>query len=200
VEALASAMTSLGEALGGGRAAGILALVFGTRALLIPILTPLAIRTRDRTRVVRRIRPQIRELDRRLKDHPSELAKRLKALHEANGIKMVDWPGLGGALVQLPILIALFQAVLLVWEPHALGLAATALGVVAAAFAVFGTKVSGQAEGASWMLWLSGIAPVAICVWLGTGVAYYLTAFYAAGALQSLLMRRASTEPPQEQS
>jgi hypothetical protein len=39
---------------------------------------------------------------------------------------------------------------------------------------------------------MSAILPVAICLWLGPGVGLYLTAFYAAGAIQALVMRRAT--------
>lgn len=188
VEAIASVVTWLGSAVGGGRAAGILLLAFGVRAALIPIMLPLAVRTRARQRVVRRIKPEIKALDKQFRDHPSELSKRLKALHQANGIEVVDWPGLGGALIQLPLLIALFQAVLLVWEPDALTLPGLALGLVAGAVSWFGTKRSGQAEGSPAMLWMSLMLPVAIALWLGVGIALYLVGFYAAGAIQGMLM------------
>lgn len=187
---LASTIGWVGGVLGGGPAVGIVVTTFAIRTLLIPLLAPIAIRTRDRQRVVRRIRPQIKDLNREYRDHPSLLSKRLKALHEENGIKVVDWGGLGGALVQLPLLIALFQAVLEVWGYHALTAGGLAFGLVAAGLSMVATQSSGQAEGAPWMLWLSGLLPVAICLWLGTGVGLYLTAFYGAGALQGLFMRR----------
>jgi membrane protein insertase Oxa1/YidC/SpoIIIJ len=193
VEALTSAVTWLGAAVGGGRAAGILLLALGVRAALIPLILPLAVRTRARQRVVRRIRPQIRALDREYRDEPSELSRRLKALHQENGIEVVDWPGLGGALIQLPILIALFQAVLLVWAPEALTLSGLALGALAGAVSFVGTKWSGQAEGAPFMLWLSLLLPVAISLWLGTGIALYLVGFYAGSAIQGVLMPK---DPP----
>jgi membrane protein insertase Oxa1/YidC/SpoIIIJ len=178
----------LGSAVGDGRVAGILLLAFGVRAALIPLMLPLGIRTRARNRVARRIRPQIKALDRELRDHPSELSRRLKALHQANGIEVVDWPGLGGALIQLPVLIALFQAVLLVWEPEAMTMPGLVLGVLAGGVSWIGTKWSGQAEGSPVMLWLAFALPIAISLWLGTGIALYLLGFYAAGTIQGLLM------------
>jgi membrane protein insertase Oxa1/YidC/SpoIIIJ len=193
VEALATALTWVGDAVGGGLAAGILLFTFGVRVALIPILTPIAVRTRDRMRIVRRIRPQIKELDRQFRDDHRTLEARLKALHAENGIGLVDWPGLGGAVLQVPLLIALFQAVLMVWEADALTLGGTVLGVVAGGLSLFGTRASGQAEGAPWMLWMSALLPGGICLWLGTGVGLYLTAFYAAGALQGLIIRGRAT-------
>lgn len=188
VDALASVLVSVADLLGGGLGVGIVVTTFVLRSLLIPILRPLAAKTRARLRVVRRIRPQIKALDQQFKDDPSTLQKRLNELHAANGIKMVDWPGLVGALIQVPILIAMFQAVLEVWEADALNVLALGLGLVAAALSVAGTKMSGQAEGAKWMLWMSGVLPVAICLWLGPGVGYYLCGFYAAAMLQAALM------------
>lgn len=193
VEFLASLILTVGEVLGDGRVAGILVTTFVVRTALIPILGPLAARTAKRQKVVRRIRPQIRALDQQFKDDPDTLSKRLKVLHEENGIPVVDWAGLGAALVQLPILIALFQAVLVVWEPNALTVMGSVLGVLAGGLSLLATASSGQADGAKWMMWMSGVLPLAICLWLGAGVGLYLTAFYGASVLQSVIMRRGET-------
>ena len=190
VEGLVEVLLMVGEALGGGRTLGTLVVTFSVRTALIPILLPIAARTKERQRVVRRIRPQIKALDREFRDDPSTLSVRLKSLHEDNGIGMVDWPGLIGAMIQLPVLIALFQAVLLVWEPRAMSPSGLGLGIVAAGLSLVATKISGQADGASWLLWLSGALPIAVCLWLGPGVALYLIAFYAAMSLQGVLMVR----------
>jgi membrane protein insertase Oxa1/YidC/SpoIIIJ len=107
VRALAAALRSVGDLVGGGPAVGIPLLTFVLRVALI-VLAPLAVRTRDRMRVVRRISPQMKALDREFRDDPNTLSARLKALHAENGIGMVDWPGLGAAFIQVPILIALF--------------------------------------------------------------------------------------------
>lgn len=195
VEALASVVVSVGD-LVGGPGPGILLATFALRAVLIPVLGPLSVRTRARQRIVRRIRPQIKALDRELKDHPGTLHKRLKALHEEHGIGMVDWAGLAGALIQVPVLIALFQAVLLVWEADALTLAGLGLGLLAAGLSLVSTRASGQAEGQAWMLWLSGLLPLAICLWLGPGIGFYLCGFYGAALLQAAVMGR--DETPEE--
>lgn len=189
VEALASLLRAAGDWLG-GLAIAIVVLTLALRVALIPILAPLAIRTRDRMRVVRRIKPQIKALDQQFKDDPSTLSKRLKALHEENGIKVVDGPGLLAALIQVPLLIAMFQSVLLVWEADALTIGGTVTGVVAASLSYLGTRLGGQAEGAAWMLWMSASLPVLICLWLGTGIGLYLIGFYGGGLLQALVMAR----------
>jgi len=186
VAAIAGGMT----AVAGSAAWGIFLTTTVVRSALIPVMLPMAVRTRARQRVVRRIRPQIKALDKEFRNDPGLLQKKLTELHEQNGIKVVDWPGLAAALIQLPILIALFQAVLLVSEGTPLESGGLVWGPVASALAVYGTWVGGQSEGAKWLLWMSGILPVAISVWLGTGIGLYLTAFYGVGAVPAVLMRR----------
>jgi hypothetical protein len=78
----------------------------------------------------------------------------------------------------------------LVWPADALSFGGIILGIVAGTLSYAGTKIGGQAEGAPWMLWMSASLPVLICLWLGSGVGFYLTGFYAAGLLQALLMSR----------
>ena len=191
VDLLERAIVASGERLG-GLALGIFVVVFVGRTLLIPVLMPMAIRTRNRMRIVRRIRPEIKALNQRLKKDPHALERELKALHEANGIKMVDVPGLLSALIQLPVLIALFQAVYFVSEDTALASGGLLVGLIAAALSVAGTKLSGQSEGATWLLWLSGLLPIGIAAWLGRGIALYLAAFYGASLIQAFLMRRSA--------
>ncbi len=195
VEALERLILAVGGSIG-GTALGIFAVTFGARVLLIPVMLPMAVRTRDRMKVIRRIRPRIKELNQQLKKDPHRLERELKALHEAHGVKMVDVPALVSALIQLPILIALFQAVYYVSENTELASGGLLLGAVAAALSVAGTKLSGQGEGAAWLLWLSGLLPIGIAAWLGRGIALYLAAFYAGSLIQGLLMRTSATEAP----
>jgi membrane protein insertase Oxa1/YidC/SpoIIIJ len=187
VEWLASTIEAVGGAVGGGRIAGILLMAFGVRAVLIPLMLPMAVRTRARQKVMRKIRPRIKELDRELRDDPSELSRQLKALHNEHGIEVVDWPGLIGALIQLPVLIALFQAVLIVWEPESMTATGLGIGVIAGIVSMIGMRMSGQADGRA-MLVVSLVLPIAIAIWLGTGIALYLVGFYAASVIQGFMM------------
>lgn len=184
VQFLMDAIEQVGAWTGGGTVVGIVLITFFMRAALIPVMAPLAERTRRRQAIVRRIKPQIKALDREFRDDPGTLGRRLKELHRENGIEVVDWPALGTALIQLPILIAMFQAVLGLWEAQALTVTGGVLGVVAAVLAALGTKLGGQSDGAPWMLVLSGVLPIAICLWLGPGIGWYLIGFYGAALLQ----------------
>jgi len=189
VGAVRSLILEAASWLGGSQSLAILAVTFTVRVAAIPLLLPLAVRSRDRQRVVRRIRPQIKALHKEFKKDPDRLSLELDKLHRDNGIKVADWAGAGAALFQVAILIAFFQAVLKVSEGSSPDSGGLLLGVVASCFSVLSTKVSGQSEGAAWTLWMAGLLPVAIAAWLGAGVGLYLTAFYAASAVQAAIMR-----------
>lgn len=188
-------MAATGAALGASVGIGIFVVTLVVRSVLIPVMLPLAIRTRDRQKVVRRIKPRLKAIHVEYKDDPTGMSRELNRAHEENGIKVVDWPGLVVALIQLPVLIALFQAVLELSEGTPLASGGLLLGTVASGLAVLGTRISGQSEGATWLLWMSGALPVAISLWLGAGIGAYLTAFYAGSAVQAVLMRRRSASP-----
>ena len=190
VQVIADGFTALAHLLGAPVLAGVFVLTFAVRLAMIPVMMPMATRTRERLKVVRRIRPQIKALDERYKDEPSVLSRKLKTLHEENGISVVDWSGLALALVQLPILVAFFQAVFLVSEQIPFSLGGWILGAAAAGLAVWSARTSGQSDGAAWVLWMSAILPLAISLWLGAGIATYLAAFYGASAVQGVMMAR----------
>ena len=190
VQLIADGFTTLAGAFGAPVLVGVFVLTFLVRLVMIPVMMPMAIRTRERLKVVRRIRPQIKALDDRYKDEPGVLSKKLAALHQENGISVVDWSGLVLAFVQLPILVAFFQAVFLVTDQIAFSPGGWTLGTAAAGLAVWSAKTSGQSDGAAWVLWMSATLPLAISLWLGGGIATYLAAFYGASAIQGLMMAR----------
>ena len=173
----------------GGLAPGIFAFVLTVRVVLIPFTLPLARRTRARQKVVDRIKPEIKAVRAEHKKDPSQMAKELKALHERHGISQVDGPGAIGALIQLPILIALFQAVFEVSRDTPLASGGLLIGIAASAVSVFGVVAAGQGNSKP-LVALSGILPVVIAVWLGLGIGLYLLAFYLGSAVQGLLMQR----------
>lgn len=188
VDAIGRLIESVGAALG-GTAAGILAVTLLLRLALIPIMLPLAVRARERQKIVAAMRPEMRELKQLYRKEPDRLQKEIEALHARHGIKVIDGPGLLGALVQLPVLIALFQAVYKVSEGTTLAEGGLLIGAAAAAASAFSVVLAGQGDSKP-MLALSAVLPVAISGWLGRGIALYLLAFYAGSAIQGLLMRR----------
>jgi len=197
VGALDGAIRAMGELLGGNLGLGIFVLTLLVRLVLIPIMLPLARRGRAWREVQRSIKPEIRRITKEYKDDPSAMQRELKALHRSHGIGQVDSAGLLGALIQVPVLIAFFQAVIEMSADTPLASGGLLWGVVAGAVSYFATKL-GDASTHRAMLWIAAILPIGIAAWLGRGVGLYLVAFYLGSLVQSLLMKRG--EPPAEAS
>lgn len=184
--------------LGTSQGLGILVVTFVVRAVLIPVTYPLAVRSRDRRHVFQRIRPELQELKKRHKGDPDRSLEEIQALHERSGISVVDKAGALNALIQLPILIAFFQAVLHLSEGTSLEDGGLLLGVVAGALGVVGTKVGGQTDSRLFLA-VAAVLPVGISVWLGAGIGYYLVAFYGAQLIQGVLVHRTPLDLPPAQ-
>jgi YidC/Oxa1 family membrane protein insertase len=196
VGGLESLIEAVGQALGGSLGVGVFVVTLILRLLLIPVLLPLAARSRDRTRVYEGMKPELRELKLQFAKEPDRLDKEISALHRRHGIKLVDTAGLWVALIQLPVLIAMFQAVLHISEGTALAANGWLPGLLAAAASMASLRVAGQAQ-KPIVLAIAGILPIVISIWLGAGVALYLIAFYAGSTLQALLMRRMPVRTPE---
>ena len=189
VQAVERGISGTAGLLGGNLGAGILVLTLVVRLALIPIILPLARRTRAWRSVHRGLKPEIKVLNEKHKQDPAALQRELKALHASNGIGLVDTAGLYAALIQVPILIAFFQAVIQMSEGTALATGGVLLGIVAGAVSLAGTAL-GDATTPRPLLYMAGLLPIAIAAWLGSGVGLYLVAFYLGGLVQSLVMRR----------
>lgn len=194
VDAVARGMTGTANLIGGPPAAGIVVLTLLFRLGLIPILLPLARRSRHWRMVQRGLRPELRELNTRFKSDPAALQRETKALHAAHGIRQVDGAGLLTALVQVPLLIAFFQAVLQLSSGTPLERSGLLPGLVAGAISLAGSRLADAATPRP-LLWIAAILPVIISVWLGSGTGLYLLAFYSGTLVQSLLQRRARPTP-----
>ena len=191
VTAIESGFSAAGEALGGHPAAGVFALTLVVRLALVPVMLPLARRGREWREVHRRIRPEIKRITRENRQDPARMQAELKALHHRNGIGQIDKAGLLGAVIQLPILIAFFQAVIHFSADTPLASGGLIPGLAAGAMSYLSTVV-GDASTPKPAAWAAGVLPVAIAAWLGRGVALYLAAFYLGSVGQALLMKRRS--------
>jgi YidC/Oxa1 family membrane protein insertase len=189
VSLLDSVIRSTADALGGDLGVGIFVLTLVVRLALIPIMLPLARRGKAWRAVHRSIRPEIKRLNKEYAKDPSALQRELKALHKSHGIGQVDSAGLLGALIQVPVLIAFFQAVIEMSADTPLASGGLLWGLVAGGVSWASTAL-GDSTTPKPMLYLSAILPVGIAIWLGRGVGLYLVAFYLGSLVQSLLMRR----------
>ena len=192
VNLIVRAIDGLADLLGGSPALGVFVLVLVARLALVPILLPLARRTKAWRAVFRAIRPEARALQKELKDDPVKMQKALNALHARHGIRVLDTAGLLLALIQVPVLIAFFQAVIHYSAGTPLAAGGLPYGIAAGVLSYAGT-VLGDATTAKPLLWMAGLLPIAIAVWLGSGVGLYLVAFYLGTLVQSLLVRRGET-------
>lgn len=183
------AIHATGVLLGDNAGAGIFALTLTVRLILIPIMLPLARRGRAWRDVHRSIKPDIKRISAEFRDDPSAMQRQLKDLHRRNGIGQVDGAGLLAALIQLPILIAFFQAVIELSRGTPLEAGGLPWGITAGAISWAGTRL-GDETTPRIMLWIAGLLPILIAAWLGRGVGYYLVAFYTGSLVQALLMRR----------
>src|SRR5262245_41670963 len=170
VHALQAFMTSTAAATGLSLGFGILIVVLAIRLVLIPIMLPLAARTRDRNAIVRTLQPELAALKEQFrKSDPMREQKEVSALHKRHGIGVVDVPGLIGALIQLPILIAMFQAVFHLTRNTLLAAPGILAGIAASLLSVAALYLGGQAD-SKVMLVLSAGLPVAMSIWLGQGI------------------------------
>ena len=135
VDGIAGAFEATAAALGWGLGFTILVVVFMVRLVLVPATLPLTLRSRAWQAAYRRLKPEIREARRIHRSDPGRSIKEVDALYSAAGIRVVDWAGLLGALIQLPVLVALFQAVLGLSEGTPLAEPSLLLGAVAGATA-----------------------------------------------------------------
>jgi membrane protein insertase Oxa1/YidC/SpoIIIJ len=189
VQLIERALHGVAGLLGGNLALGVFTLVLAARLALVPILLPLARRTKDWRAVYRTIKPEVKALQKEHRDDPMRMQKELQALHARHGIRVLDTAGLLLALIQVPVLIAFFQAVLHVSTDTPLASGGLLYGVVAGALSYAGT-VLGDATTAKPLLVMAGVLPVLIASWLGSGVGLYLVAFYFGTLVQSLLVSR----------
>jgi len=189
VEAIERGISGTAGLLGGNLGAGIFVLTLVVRLALIPIIVPMARRTRAWRSVHRTLKPEIKALNVEYKQDPATLQRELKALHARHGIGLVDTAGLYAALIQVPVLIAFFQSVIQLSEGTALATGGVLFGIVAGAVSLAGTAL-GDATTPRPLLYMAGLLPIAIAAWLGSGVGLYLVAFYLGSLVQSLLMRR----------
>ena len=189
VQAIEGVIASIAGTVGGSLALGILLTVLAIRVLLIPLMLPLAARSRDWNVIAKRLKPELAALRQEHKKDPMREQKEISALHARHGIKVFDGPGLLSALIQVPVLIALFQAVYHISRDTTLAAPGILIGLVASALSVAGLWLGGQA-GSKAMLALSAVLPFVMAIWLGQGIGLYLTAFYAGSALQGALLKR----------
>jgi membrane protein insertase Oxa1/YidC/SpoIIIJ len=136
-----------------------------------------------------RLQPELVAIKQEFKKDPMREQKEISELHKRHGISLVDGPGLIGALIQLPVLIALFQAAYHITRDTTLASSGIVVGLIASALSAGGLWLNGQGD-SKVMLVLFGVLPLVMALWLGQGIGLYLIGLNVATALQGVLLRR----------
>ena len=189
VQAIQGGITWTGGALGIPELAAILLVTAAARAVLLPVSYPLAVRSRAWQLAFRGIRPRIREVRKLHKNDPRTSIDEVDRLHTEAGIGAVDKAGVLLALIQIPILIAFFQAVLDLSGDPPMTASTVFLGIAAGALSLLSTRVGGQTQSRAFHV-VSALLPTTIALWLGSGIGAYLVGFYGVTLVQSALVGR----------
>jgi len=110
LNALHGFLEFLSSQVGLGDGLAIVALTFLVRTAILPIWWSSAYRSCIRQKTIARLQPQLQSLKQKFGDQPKMYAEQLQALYRENGMTLTDGRTLLSALVQLPMLLGLYQA------------------------------------------------------------------------------------------
>ena len=99
----------LSSHVGLGEGLAIIVLTVLVRTMILPISWPIAYRGCIRQKRLARLQPELRRLKEKFGDQPGVYAEQLAALYRKNGMTLTDGRAILGALVQLPLLLGLYQ-------------------------------------------------------------------------------------------
>lgn len=100
----------LSSQVGLGEGLAVIILTLLVRTVILPISWSNAYRSLVRHRRIAALQPELRRLKEEFGDQPKLYAEQLVALYRKNGMPLTDAPAILGALMQLPVLLGLYQA------------------------------------------------------------------------------------------
>jgi YidC/Oxa1 family membrane protein insertase len=183
---------------GGSIGAGVLAVSFATRLALLPLTLKVARRVREHQRRVKALAPELDRLRRRYGSDRARLAEETLTLYRRRGVRMVPGGVSGSIAIQLPISLALYQAVAqgigrgarFLWIRD-LAAPDPTVAVVAATLAGLAAMTGDTPQSRAAFALSAGVT--FIVAWrLSATVGLYWVASSGVSAVQTLLMRRAS--------
>ena len=102
---------SAAHLFGGSIGAGVLAVSVATRLALLPLTLRVARRVREHQQRVRALAPELERLRRRYGSDRARLAEETMTLYRRRGVRLMPGGVFGSMALQLPISLALYQAV-----------------------------------------------------------------------------------------
>jgi YidC/Oxa1 family membrane protein insertase len=110
LQALDRFLEFLSSQVGLGEGLAIVALTFLARTAILPMSWSSAYRNCIRQKKMARLQPELQRLKEKFAGQPKIYAEQLAALYRQNGLTLADGRTLLTALVQLPVLLGLYQA------------------------------------------------------------------------------------------
>jgi YidC/Oxa1 family membrane protein insertase len=199
IEILRESIFAYAQACHGNLGAGILAVTFLARLALLPLGIRLARAAADQQRAMARLQPALEALREAHKQDSKRLAEETKRLFAREGVSPFSPGGCLGALIQIPVFVALYSAVRqaaafggrFLWirdlaKPDwPMAIAATILTVLATA-----TGAAAPSQSRALMLGITAAVTIAALWKLSSGVALYWGLSSLFGAAQGWAVQR----------
>lgn len=110
LNAIQGLLNLLSSTVGLGPGLGIVVLTVLLRTVILPIAWPIAYRSAIRHKKMLRLQPELQRLKLEHGGEPRLYAERLTRLYQAHGIQVMDWRGVLGSLIQMPLFLGMCQA------------------------------------------------------------------------------------------
>lgn len=194
IELLELAIFLTGQTLGGSLSFGILAVSATVRLVMLPLTYRIARRARVRHAAVQALQGDIARIKKRWSDDPVRLLEETRALYARHGLSLVDAGSLKLAALQMPLIVALFQAVKRVVIGSPLALASLPVALAASALAttaVLAGNHTASGPTLGLLVAVAGVGAAALTLFMGSGFGFYSMAFQSISTIQGLLLRRA---------
>jgi YidC/Oxa1 family membrane protein insertase len=107
--AIQSLLTFFTSQVGLGAGLGIVALTLVLRTAILPISWRVAYRGSIRQKKILRLQPALARLKLECGDVPQDYAQRTMKLYQEHGVSVMDWRGILGSLVQMPLFLGVYQ-------------------------------------------------------------------------------------------
>jgi YidC/Oxa1 family membrane protein insertase len=207
VYVLREAIFAYAQVTQGNLAYGIMAVTFLARLALFPLTLRLARNAAIQQGAMSRLKPELDAVRAAHKDDPSRLARETQRILAREGVSMVPLAGCFGALLQAPVLLALYNAVSqcaavggrFLWirdisRPD-VALAAVVAVITAASMAA-GPQPDAPAQQRILMLLMPAVF-TAVALWhLASGVGLYWGVSSVVGVAQGVVVRRMVARRP----
>jgi YidC/Oxa1 family membrane protein insertase len=199
VDVLRESILAYAQICNGNLGYGILVVTFLARLVLLPLGLRLAKVAQAHQRAMQKIQPELDALQRQYRGNPKRLAEETRRLMAREGVSPISAGGCIGALVQIPVFVALYAAVREVATIGGRFLWVRDISrpdVVVASLAILFTVAatasgsSGPAPNRAIVLVISGVVTAVALSKMAAGVGLYWGVSSLFGAVQGFVVQR----------